>query len=158
MFRDQPLQPFKHFFFSQVQGWSNITLNFAFPGIYPTGKFQPLYPFTWTITSNNVRSISLSAKPSRSRKEGGCGSASKGRGGALCSTATRSGRSRGLQVFSGYRGLSLWDWRKLILCGYTSSQLSQINFAFKTFWALLSCPLRPCEKGPKSILSRNHSC
>lgn len=59
-------------------------------------------------------------------------------GGHRVLQVTQSGAGDGVeqeagQVFSGYRGLSLWDWQKLILCGYISSQLNQITFAFKTF-------------------------
>lgn len=59
-------------------------------------------------------------------------------GGHRVPQVTQSGAGDGVeqeagQVFSGYRGLSLWDWQKLILCGYISSQLNQITFAFKTF-------------------------
>lgn len=74
-------------------------LNFAFPGIYSTGKFQPLYPFTWTITSNNVRNISLNAKPSCSRKGGGCGLCSKEGGGHCVPQPPKVGGAGGCKSF-----------------------------------------------------------
>lgn len=90
------------------------------------------------------------------RKEVDEGHASKGGGYAQQAPKVGQGQEA-TEVFSGFRELILWHWQKLILCSYILSQLNQINFPLKTFRALSSCPLRPYKKGPKPMLSRNHS-
>lgn len=48
-------------------------------------------------------------------------------------------------AFAGLAKPGSWD--------YISSQLNRINFAFKTFGALLACLLRPYKEGPKPTVA-----